>query len=56
MTGKLFGVLDYDSEIPPNWDFVHAREKRINGINVYQGKVKTIASERQDKMIISALD
>lgn len=56
MTGKLFGVLDYDAEVPPQWDKFDSREKDESGIRVYQGKVKVVASERQNKMVVSALD
>lgn len=56
LTGKLFGVLDYDAEIPPQWDKFNAKEMDEGGIRVYQGKVKVVASERQNKMVISALN
>jgi hypothetical protein len=56
MTGKLFGVLDYHAEVPPQWDKFDSREKDESGIRVYQGKVKAVASERQNKMVVSALD
>lgn len=52
VTGKLFGVLDYDAETPPQWDELRAGRKDEDGIEVYQGKVKVVASEKQDKMIV----
>jgi hypothetical protein len=56
LTGKLFGVLDYDAEIPPQWDKFIPRVKEECGIKVYHGKVKVVASERQNKIVVSALD
>ena len=56
MTGKLFGVLDYNAEIPPQWDKFHAREIEIGGLRVYDGKVKVVASERQNRIIVSAIN
>jgi hypothetical protein len=56
MTGKLFGVLEYGGEIPPNWERFESKEQEEDGLRVYQGKVKTIASERQNRMVVSALD
>jgi len=56
MAGKLFGVLDYDSEIPPNWDKFDSDKRDEGGIKIYQGKVKVLASERQNRMVVSALD
>lgn len=55
-TGKFFGVLNYDSDCPPNSDLLRSREKDEFGVDVYQGKVKTIASERQDRMQVVAID
>jgi len=56
MAGKLFGVLDYHAEVPPQWDNVKAKETDEGGIRVYQGKVKAIASERQNKMVVAAIE
>lgn len=56
LTGKLFGILDYDAEIPPQWDKFQSKEVDESGIRVYQGKVKAVASERQNKIVVSALD
>lgn len=52
MTGKLFGVLDYRDEVAPDWKTFRAGEKEIDGIRVYQGLVKAVASERQNQMVI----
>ncbi len=52
MTGKLFGVLDYDAEVPPNWDLYHNGEEGPDELSVFRGKIKTIASERQNKMVV----
>lgn len=56
LAGKLFGVLDYEAEIKPRWDKYNSKEVDERGIRVYQGKVKAIASERQNKIVVSALD
>jgi len=56
MTGKLFGVLDRDAEIPPQWDKFHAKEIEIGGLRVYDGKVRVIASERQNRIVVSAIN
>ena len=55
-TGKLFGVLDYNGEIKPDFEYFRSREKDEFGMKVYQGKVKAVASERQNKMVVSVLD
>jgi hypothetical protein len=54
--GKLFGVLDYRAEVSPQWEELDRRAKEEYGMKVYQGKVKVIASERQDKIVVSAMD
>ena len=54
LTGKLVGVLDEDAA--PQWKKYHARVKEIDGLKVYQGKVRVIGSEKQNRMIIAALD
>ena len=56
MTGKLFGVLDYDAEIPPQWDKFHSKEIEIGGLRVYDGTVKVVASERQNRIVVSAIN
>ncbi len=56
VTGKLFGVLDYRDEVSPDFDGFREREKKVDGIRVYQGKVKAVASERQNQMIICRND
>ena len=56
ITGKLFAVLDYHAEVPPQWDKFQEKVRDEGGISVYQGKVKVVASERQNKMVVSALD
>lgn len=52
VTGKLFGVLDYDAETPPNWDAVREAKIDEEGLKVFNGKIKVVASEKQDKMVI----
>ena len=54
-TGKFFGVLDYEGEIKPNWEHFRSRERKEYGLDVYDGRVKVIASERQNKMVVAAL-
>ncbi len=56
VTGKFVGVLDYDADPPPQWDKVRAKEIDEYGMRVYQGKLKVIASEKQNKMVVSATD
>ena len=52
MTGKLFGVLDYDAEVPPAWDLFRKDEQEEEELQVYQGKIKVIGSERQNKLVV----
>ena len=52
VTGKLFGVVDYEADVPPNWREFQAGEKIEDGIKVYEGQVKVVASEKQDKLIV----
>lgn len=56
MTRKLFGVLDYHGEHGLDWDSFDAKVVEDGGIKVYHGNVRVIASERQDKMYVAALD
>lgn len=51
LTGKLFAVLDYDAEVPPNWDKLHNGELDEEGLRVYQGDVKVVSSERQNRLV-----
>ena len=55
-TGKFFGVLNYGPEYTPNLELFGARKKKEFGADVYQGRVKAIASERQDRMQVIAID
>ncbi len=55
-TGKLFGVLNFNSHHSPNFDLLRSREQDEYGSRVYQGKVKAIASEAQDRMQVITLD
>ncbi len=54
MAGKLFAVLDYNSEPPPNWDLFHKGEQQEYGLLVYNGKIKVVSSEKQNKLAIYA--
>jgi len=54
--GKFFAVLDYRSDSRPNWDLWDRKETENDRFRVYQGRVKVIASERQNRMVISVLD
>jgi len=53
MTGKFFGVVDYDAEVRPNFEKIHSREKDVGRIKVYHGKMRVISSERQNKLVVS---
>lgn len=55
-TDKFFGAIDYSSGIEPNWDLINLNKKKEFGSTVYQGRFKVIASERQDRMQVIALD
>jgi hypothetical protein len=55
-TGKFFGVLDYDSDIPPKFDLFRSKSVDESGIRVYQGRFKVVSSERQNKLVVYALD
>ncbi len=52
VTGKFFGVLDYHAEIPPNFDRLFEGQMDEDGLKVYQGKLKVVASERQNKIVV----
>ena len=52
MTGKLFAVLDYDAEVPPDWDLFSDGEQQEHDLPVYNGKIKVIGSERQNKLVV----
>ncbi len=52
MSGKFFGVLDYDFQTDEMWDRFNSR---TNG-KFYSGKMHVHASEKQDKIVIAALD
>ena len=56
MAGKLFAVLDYDAEIPPDWDLFHEGEQKVDGLTVFDGKIKVVASERQNKLVLYVED
>ena len=56
VAGKFFGVLDYEGEVKPNWKHFKSREINEYGLNVYDGRVKVVASEKQNKMVVAALD
>ncbi|GEM_PF-3214611 len=55
-TGKFLGVLDFNGANPPDSKHLESREKLENGLRVYQGRVKVISSERQNRMVVCALD
>ncbi len=52
MTGKLFAVLDYDAEVPPDWDLFRDGEQQEHDLPVYNGRIKVIGSERQNKLVV----
>jgi len=52
MTNKLFGILDYHADTPPQWDTLDEGYTNEDGINVFNGNIKAVASEKQDKMVI----
>ncbi len=54
--GKFFGVLDWERGFEPNWELFKSKVAIEHGIGAYRGKVNVIASERQNRMVISALD
>ena len=53
-SGKIFGVIDYTKK--PNWDLFKEKTGNFKGSELYQGEVKIISSEKQDRMIVSAVD
>ena len=53
---KLFGVVDYREECAPNWKAMEKRQTRFNDAKVYEGKVRIISSERQNRIVVSALE
>ncbi|HVF69008.1 MAG TPA: PEP/pyruvate-binding domain-containing protein [Xanthomonadales bacterium] len=56
MTGKFFGVLDDDPDNSHDWDTFIAGAVTEEGSEVYQGKVKVVASERRNKMAVYPLE
>jgi hypothetical protein len=55
MTGKFFAVVDYGEESPPNWELFASKETTEHGLKVYQGKVRVLSSERQNRLIVSSI-
>lgn len=56
MTGKLFAVLDYDAENPPDFDMFHKRGQTEDGLRVFHGQIKVIASEKKNRMVVYVAD
>ncbi len=56
VTGKLFGVLNPLAEIKPNWEVFNDKEQEDVEMKTYRGDITTVASERQNKMIIYVQD
>ena len=52
MTNKLFAVLDYHADVPPDWDVFHEGESEQDSLPVYSGNVNVIASEKQNLLVI----
>lgn len=52
MTGKLFGVLDYHSDPPPDWTTFDRMKQSENGLTVCSGKFKTVAIEKKNRLIL----
>ncbi len=55
VTKKLFGVLDTCDTESGNLDLFFRRLQKEGRMDVYPGKVKVVASERQDRMIVAAI-
>lgn len=57
MTGKFFAVLDYSGEFHPDWKLFESREKKLpDGFKIYDGSVRVISSERQNMLVMSAVE
>jgi hypothetical protein len=52
MVGKIFGVLDYHAEIPPDWESFNKNRHEEDGLTVCDGRFKTIGSEKQNRIVV----
>lgn len=52
VTRKLFGVLDYHAEVPPDFEELRLGQHDEEGLKVYEGEIKVVASEKKDKMVL----
>lgn len=52
LAGKLVGALDQEANPKPNWKKFREGSVEEDGLEVYQGRIKVVASERRDKMVV----
>jgi hypothetical protein len=57
MVGKVFGILDTSTSAILDWtSFENRIEPSNQDLQVYHGPVRVLASERQNRLVLSALD
>lgn len=44
--------MDFDAEDRPNWLRFDQKKTDEGGLEVYEGKLKVVASERQNRLVV----